>query len=78
MIGDIENIPQVIVAPRCPACGSSNSAICRSKGFKLEHAGQSRHAQKQFRQCRECRKNFAVIHIKGLVEAKNRRLRVKK
>lgn len=64
--------PQITVAPRCPECGASDTAINRSQGFELEHEGVQCRAQRQSRKCRKCGYNFPAIHIKGEVDKARR------
>lgn len=67
--------PQVVIHPRCPACGSDNTVAYKTQGITggIDHKGTLCRADKQYRKCRECSEGFPVIQIKG--EMANRRRR---
>lgn len=71
-----ENTPQVIVAPRCPICGSGRSTSQRSQAIPggLMYDGEQCYAVKQYRRCSSCQANFPAILIKDrLRESRKRR-----
>jgi transposase-like protein len=62
---DLPPATSITVAPRCPRCESGNTIARRSQRITggLEFEGEQCGAQKQYRECRQCGKTFAVIKI---------------